>query len=57
MYALSYKNKKTLQLSNDAFFMLYADEEPIDDENREEANEIAQMFLNGFLIADDWDYV
>ena len=57
MYALNYKDKKTLQLSNDAFFMLYQDEEPIDDENREEAFEIAQMFPNGFLIADDWDYV
>lgn len=57
MYVLDYKNKKTLQLSNDAFFMLYQDEEPIDDDNREEANEINQMFPNGFTIDDNWDYV
>lgn len=43
-----------LQLTNDAFFTLYAGDEPIDETNLEEANRIAAQFPGGFTIADDW---
>lgn len=44
-----------LKLSNDAFFALYCDEEPIDEANLEEAQAIAAKFPNGFTIGDDWE--
>ena len=43
-----------LQLSNDAFWLLYCEEEPIDEANITEAQAIAAKFPNGFTIADDW---
>ena len=46
-----------MQISNDAFYYLYYGEEPLDDENMEEAQEIADMFPNGFVIEDNWENV
>lgn len=43
-------------LSNDAFFWLKDEEEPLDEENLEEAEEIMKLFPNGFVIKDDWSY-
>lgn len=43
-----------LRLSNDAFWLLYCEEEPIDEANIAEAQAIAAQFPNGFTIADDW---
>lgn len=45
------------QISNDAFFYLKEDEEPIDEDNLEEAYEILEMFPNGFVIDEDWEYI
>lgn len=42
------------QLSNDAFWLLYCEEEPIDEANIAEAMSIIAQFPNGFTIADDW---
>lgn len=39
-----------LQLSNDAFFYILSGEQPIDETNLDEANEILDMFPNGFYI-------
>lgn len=46
-----------LQLSNDAFFYLLEEEEPLDEANLEEAFEILTMFPNGFIIKEDWKLV
>lgn len=43
-----------LQISNDAFFYLLEDEEPLDEANIEEAQEILEMFPNGFIIEEGW---
>lgn len=44
-------------LSNDAFFFLYKDEEPLDDINLAEALEIAEQFPEGYIIKDGWSYI
>lgn len=44
-------------LSNDAFFFLYKDEEPLDDINLAEALEIAEQFPTGYQIKEDWSYI
>lgn len=46
-----------LQISNDAFFYLLEEEEPLDEANLEEAQEILTMFPNGFIIEDNWKLV
>lgn len=43
-----------LQISNDAFFYLLEEEEPLDEANIEEVQEILAMFPNGFIIENDW---
>lgn len=44
-------------LSNDAFFFLYQDEEPLDDINLAEALEIAEQFPTGYQIQEGWSYI
>ena len=56
-YKLDYAKAETLQLSNDAFFFIRDGEEPLDEDNLEEANEILTMFPYGFEIADDWQAI
>lgn len=52
------KNRaQTLQLSNDAFYYIQFEEEPLDDSNLEEAEEIVAMFPNGFYIEEGWKAV
>lgn len=53
---LDINNKVQLQLSCDAFYLLYCGDEPLDDNNIEEADEIAAMFPYGFFI-EDYDFV
>lgn len=55
-YKLDSTKAQQLQMSNDAFHYLMYGEEPLDDDNMEEANEIAAMFPFGFSIG-DWEYV
>lgn len=43
-----------LQITNDAFFYLLEEEEPLDETNLEEAQEILAMFPNGFVIEEGW---
>ena len=43
-----------LQITNDAFFYLLEEEEPLDETNLEEAEEILAMFPNGFIIEESW---
>ena len=43
-----------LQITNDAFFYLLEEEEPLDEANLEEAQEILAMFPNGFVIEEGW---
>lgn len=57
MYKLDYSKKQVLQLSNDAFFYLKEEDDPLDEDNLDEALEIIGMFPNGFHIDDDWKYV
>lgn len=53
-FKLDYSKKIEMQISNDAFFYLLAEEEPLDEENIEEAQEILSMFPNGFYIEENW---
>ena len=53
-YKLDAQNAVTLQISNDAFWYLYQEEEMIDEDNIEEAQEVMSMFPNGFIIKDDY---
>lgn len=55
-YKLDNTKAKQLQLSNDAFYYLMYGEDPLDDDNLDEAKEIAAMFPFGFSIS-DWEYV
>lgn len=43
-----------LQITNDAFFYLLEEEEPLDEANLEETQEILTMFPNGFVIEESW---
>lgn len=56
-FKIDYSQKVTMQISNDAFFYLLAEEEPLDEENIEEAQEIFAMFPNGFCIDENWKAV
>ena len=56
-YKLDYSKAETMQLSNDAFFYLLQEEEPLDEENLDEAQEIFAMFKHGFYIEDNWKTV
>lgn len=56
-FILDYSKKQTLQISNDAFYFLYYGEEPLDENNLEEANDVSEMFSNNFYIEDDWKAV
>lgn len=56
MVELDINNKMQLQMSCDAFYLLYCGEEPLDDANINEAEEIAAMFPDGFFI-EDYDLV
>lgn len=53
----NYLNERAFILSNDAFFYLYAEEPPIDEDNLEEALEVAGYFPAGFIIKDGWQYI
>lgn len=55
-YKLDNTKAQHLQISNDAFHYLMYGEEPLDDDNLEEANEIAAMFSFGYSIK-NWEYV
>lgn len=52
MLELDADNKQIWQLSNDAFYLLLLDEEPLDENNIEEANELAAMFPLGFAFGE-----
>lgn len=56
-FRMDYSKKQVMQISNDAFYYLYYGEEPLDDENMEEAQEITDMFPNGFVIEDNWENI
>lgn len=56
-FRLDYSQKQIMQISNDAFFYLLEEEEPLDESNLEEAQEILAMFPNGFYIEEDWKTV
>lgn len=49
--------KQVMQISNDAFYYLYYGEEPLDENNIEEAEEVSAIFPNGFEIEDNWKTV
>lgn len=53
-FILDYSKAQTMQISNDAFFFITEEEEPLDEENLEEANEIIGMFPNGFYVKENW---
>ena len=53
-FKLDYGKAQTMQISNDAFFYLTEEEEPLDEENLDEAREIIGMFPNGFSVDESW---
>lgn len=53
-FKLDRSQAQELQISNDAFFYLLEEEEPLDEANLEEAQEILAMFPNGFVIDENW---
>lgn len=55
-YKLDPSKAQTWLISNDAFFWLKDEEDPLDESNLEEAEEILAMFPNGFVIQDNWKY-
>lgn len=57
MFEPDYNNSRDFILSNDAFFYLYAEEDPLDDDNLDEALEVAECFPNGFIIKEGWQYI
>lgn len=53
-YKLDNSKLKVMQVSNDAcYYLLYGDE-PLDDENLDEAKEIEAMFPNGYVVS-SWE--
>lgn len=56
-FKLDYGKAQTLQVTNDAFFFLLEEEEPLDEENLDEAREILAMFPHGFHIEENWKAV
>lgn len=54
MLILDHTQAKQIQLSNDAFYYLAYGEDLLDEDNLDEANEIADMFPLGFSVQDDW---
>lgn len=56
-YKLDPSKAEIRYLTNDAFFWLKDEEDPIDEDNLEEAEEILALFPNGFVIQDKWKYV
>lgn len=56
-YILDPTKAEVRLLSNDAFFWLKDEDDPIDEDNLEEAEEILALFPNGFVIQDKWTYV
>lgn len=56
-FELDSSKAQTLQISNDAFFFITEEEEPLDEANLEEAQEILSMFPKGFYVEDNWKYV
>ena len=48
-FRLDYSQKREMQISNDAFFYLLEEEEPLDEENLESSKIMAEK------IVDDWD--
>ena len=52
-FRLDYSQQQTMQISNDAFFYLLEEEEPLDEENLEEAYEILALFPHGFNIEEN----
>lgn len=57
MFRLDYSKATTLQLSSDAFWWLFAGEEPLDEANLEEADDVTKMFPDGFEIKEGWEEV
>lgn len=56
-FIMDYSKKQTMQISNDAFCYLYYGEQPLDEDNLEEAEEVSAMFPYGFYIEEDWKTV
>lgn len=56
-FRLDYSKAQTMQISNDAFFFITEEEEPLDEENLEEAQEVLSMFPNGFYVEENWKLV
>ena len=53
-FKLDYGKAQTMQISNDAFFFITEEEEPLDEKNLKEAQEILSMFPNGFYVEKNW---
>lgn len=53
MFKLDYSKASLMQISNDAYHYLRFEEDPIDEDNLDEAYEILAMFPNGFIISDN----
>lgn len=53
-FRLDYSKAQAMQISNDAFFFITEEEEPLDEENLEEAQEVLSMFPNGFYVEENW---
>lgn len=56
-FRLNYDKAQTMQISNDAFFFITKKEEPLDEENLKEAQDVLNMFPNGFYIEENWKLV
>ncbi len=55
-YRLDSTKAQKLQISDDAFHYLMYGEDPLDEDNLDEANEVSALFPYGFSIS-DWEVV
>lgn len=55
MLEVDYKNGKLLGLSGDAFWSLFLDESPLDEESQAVIKRVQAKFPNGFLVDSDYE--
>lgn len=56
-FKLDYSKAVVVQVTNDAFFYITEEEEPLDETNLKEAHKLLAMFPDGFYIEENWKAV
>lgn len=56
-YILDFENADYIIVSNDTFYFLKFDEQPLDDNSYKEIDEICKAYNNNFTISDDYQFL